>query len=112
MSTKYHIVKISGKYTGMSSGNSPLVGILISGERALLKWLYCEKPELLEKIKSFIPEGSEVTVKIKSSKDGKKNYLIEIEPRRDTRGFELIPTGGDGKPIENLPLPEDRLSEF
>ena len=26
--------------------------------------------------------------------------------------FELIPTGGDGRPIENLPLPEDRLPEF
>ncbi len=71
--------EVSGKYTGISGGNNPLVGIHISGKRTLLKWFYCKSPKLLEEIRSSISEGYEVTARIISDQDGKRNYITGIK---------------------------------
>lgn len=54
---------VSGRYTGCSHDDPPMVGIIIGGKRRLLRWFSCFDPSLLTVFES-LSRGSEVQLKI------------------------------------------------
>ncbi len=75
-----HIVELSGIYTGFSVGNPQLLGIMITGKRKILKWLYCDDEKIMNKIIGTIAVGTRVRVSVLSVVEENRLRLLDINP--------------------------------